>query len=128
MDDYTIERLITALSCSGCGNFFNDECIKILETQGDAVIVKLVCPVCGKKYALAFMDLSFPVYGAALEESFEHDVTFKDGSKDYDGEFEPGKEEKPGKITYDDVLEAHDYIQNFEEHWRRYVAKRKLIT
>ena len=29
------------------------------------------------------------------------------------------------KITYDDVLEAHDFIQNFEENWRRFLDNKK---
>jgi len=150
---YNIERLITLLSCSHCNEGFDESCISLLEINYDTVMVKIVCKNCGRKYILAFMDLNFSFFDATLgntsfetktskSESFEPDkaekkeeILYESLSEDYI--FDPGlyfeniKDIKTNtnknldKITYDDVLEAHDFIQNFEENWRRYMEKRK---
>lgn len=143
---YNIERLIGLLSCSHCGEHFDESCIGLLEISYDTVMVRIVCKNCGKKYILAFMDLNFSFFDAAFGMPLKADEDEKENAKepvknsskdDFDrvfaDEFNPGlysgcKNETPkelDKITYDDVLEAHEFIQNFEENWRRYLDKRK---
>ncbi len=146
---YNIERLIGLLSCSHCGESFDESCIGLLEISYDTVMVRIVCKNCGKKYVLAFMDLNFSFFDAAFgmplkadevserRERTEKEPIENSSNDDFDGvftdEFDPGlyfscKKETPkelDKITYDDVLEAHEFIQNFEENWRRYLDKRK---
>lgn len=148
---YNIERLINLLSCSHCGEHFDESCIGLLEISYDTVMVRIVCKNCGKKYVLAFMDLNFSFFDAAFgmplktDEAYNaQEYTEKEPAKkaaeedeifsaEFSGEFDPGlyfscKKETSkdlDKITYDDVLEAHEFIQNFEENWRRYLDKRK---
>ncbi len=145
---YNIERLISLLSCSHCGESFDESCIGLLEISYDTVMVRIVCKNCGKKYVLAFMDLNFTFFDAISgmsennnRELFNKEQTLDrkseaektDFSSSYTGEFDPGLYFECGqenmknlnKITYDDVLEAHEVIQNFEENWRRYLDKRK---
>lgn len=139
---YNIERLINLLSCSHCGTRFDESCIGLLEVSYDTVMVRIVCKECGKKYVLAFMDLNFSFFEASFGapsviESFS-ECNKKDTEQNNDilnGEevffdkfyFEDKKENSKclDKITYDDVLEAHEFIQNFEENWRRYLDKRQ---
>lgn len=148
---YNIEKLITLLTCSHCGCGFDESCIGLLEISYDTVMVRLVCKNCGKKYVLAFMDLNFSFFDAtfglqneiSMENSEKEDKSFifdekisneeKTPKTSFSDEFDSGfyfeyaKEtpKKLDKITYDDVLEAHEFIQNFEENWRRYLDRRK---
>ena len=150
-EDFNMEKVIPFLFCAQFGSNFDIECAKVLETGSDTVIIKVVCKGCGKKYALAFMDLTFPMFAQSLDDTdlgsdnicaaeFSKDnEDFKDTAKlDDEHCFEDENfaciSEKHkmaknlGKITYDDVLEAHDFIQNFEENWRRYLDRRKYNT
>lgn len=140
-NEHNIERLITLLSCSHCATNFDESCINLLEINYDTVMVKIVCKECGKKYILAFMDLNFSFFDATLGMPGAFEKSNKCEEKEetecempYVDIFDPGfyfedMKHKPcehlDKITYDDVLEAHDFIQNFEENWRRYMDKRK---
>lgn len=142
-DEFNIEKVLPFLFCTQCGSNFDIECAKILATGNDTVIVKVVCKGCGKKYALAFMDLTFPMFAQSINEtSFDTKIpseTLKNHNETTSLEDEHCFEETYSantsarhienknleKITYDDVLEAHDFIQNFEENWRRYLDKRK---
>ncbi len=138
---YNIERLINLLSCSHCGTGFDESCIGLLEVSYDTVMVRIVCKECGKKYVLAFMDLNFSffeaTFGAPLEaDAFKEDIKKEQNENNiledeefiFDKLYTDYKKEDIktlDKITYDDVLEAHEFIQNFEENWRRYMDKRQ---
>ena len=138
---YNNEKLINLLSCSHCGTSFDESCISLLEINYDTVMVKIVCKECGKKYVLAFMDLNFSFFDATLgmddafeelekceeKEEAERKTSYTD-IFDLGLYFEDTKHktyEHLDKITYDDVLEAHDFIQNFEENWRRFLDNKK---
>jgi len=143
-EEFNIEKVLPFLFCSQCGCNFDIECAKILATGNDTLIVKVVCKGCGKKYALAFMDLTFPMFAQSYPDTnaFEDESVCENvscGSENLSDEkycFEEQysaynmaghiQAKNLGKITYDDVLEAHDFIQNFEENWRRYLDKRKF--
>ncbi len=154
-EEFNIEKVLPFLFCAQCGCNFDADDAKLLVTGNDTVIVKVTCKGCGKKYALAFMDLTFPMFAQSYggEDNFEEteeefpgaDTAFSEemanNIKDEDYCFEEqysmgnlGKisakghiqEKNLGKITYDEVLEAHDFIQNFEENWRRYLDRRKF--
>ena len=145
-DEFNIEKMLPFLFCTQCGCNFDIECAKILATGNDTVIVKVVCKECGKKYALAFMDLTFPMFAQSIDEPAFDAKSTPDASESFDGiaSFENEhcfegiyssdnmvhhfETKNFGKITYDDVVEAHDFIQNFEENWRRYLDKRKYNT
>lgn len=141
-EEFNIEKILSFLLCAQCGCNFDPECAKILNTGNDTIIIKVTCNGCGKKYALAFMDLTFPMFAQSLDgaragsdTNFEAKETSKTTSLEDEHCFEENypyiskkhiKTKNLGKITYDDVLEAHDFIQNFEENWRRYMDKRNL--
>ena len=141
-DDFNIEKVLPFLFCAQCGCNFDIEDAKVLDTGNDTVIVKVVCKGCGKKYALAFMVLTFPMFAQSLDgkeagADFEIEETSETASLEDEHCFEEDypciskkhiEAKNLGKITYDDVLEAHDFIQNFEENWRRYMDKRNLNT
>lgn len=150
-EEFNIEKVLPFLFCAQCGCNFDIEYAKVLETGNDTVIVKVVCKCCGKKYALAFMDLTFPMFAQSYDDKTAASTSpecslggFSDVSSSNKADFEDEYyfEEKYStgnmaghiqaknleKITYDDVLEAHDFIQNFEENWRRYLDKRKFNT
>ncbi len=147
-EDFNIEKVLPLLFCSKCGCNFETDDAKILVTGNDTVIVKVTCKGCGKKYALAFMDLTFPMFAQSYggtedfeESAFETETCTESAIEQDDYCFEEKystgnlgnimghiQAKNLEKITYDDVLEAHDFIQNFEENWRRYLDRRKFNT
>ena len=84
-DEFNIEKMLPFLFCTQCGCNFDIECAKILATGNDTVIVKVVCKECGKKYALAFMDLTFPMFAQSIDEPAFDAKSTPDASESFDG-------------------------------------------
>ena len=83
-DEFNIEKMLPFLFCTQCGCNFDIECAKILATGNDTVIVKVVCKECGKKYALAFMDLTFPMFAQSIDEPAFDAKSTPDASESFD--------------------------------------------
>ncbi len=93
-------KLLENLCCSQCKTGFDDDCVFIKRMEDDMLVVQVVCKNCGKSFGLAFVGYS----QAAIKEPLE-------------------VISGPEAISYDDVIEAHRFIQNLDEHWQDYLPK-----
>lgn len=107
MSNNNIIRLISSMHCSCCNKRLDDKCITFQGQHGELTIIKISCKNCGKNFAIAFMGLI----------SDELDISLQQNDETYACSNEP--------INYDDVLNAHEFIQNIDENWRRFIDKRK---
>jgi len=85
-----IKTLFSTLCCSRCKNEFDKNSIKILKRDCDIMVCSLSCAKCGKNFG----DVVFN-FNRKSEKHLPLEII--EGS-------EP--------ITYDDVIEAHRFIQN----------------
>lgn len=95
-----LKVLFDNLCCSQCKTGFDEESIDIKREEDGLLVTHLVCRHCGKSFGVAFLGLS----GIEVKEPLE----IQDG---------------PEPINYDDVIDAHRFIKNLDEHWQDYIQK-----
>ena len=93
--------LFSNLCCSQCKNGFDEESIEIKRQEQGLLVVHLICRHCGKSFGVAFVGLS------NLEVKSEP-LEVQEGA-------EP--------ISYDDVIDAHRFIRDLDEHWQEHLPK-----
>ena len=97
-----IEKLFNNLCCSQCKNNFDENSIVIKREEEGLMVVNLQCSRCGKNFGIAFVGFT------------DIDV------KDYEAlEVQDG----PEPINYDDVIDAHRFIQSLEADWQKHLPK-----
>ena len=95
-----LKILFDNLCCSQCKTGFDEESIEIKREEDGLLVTHLVCQHCGKSFGIAFLGLS----GIEVKEPLE----IQDG---------------PEPINYDDVIDAHRFIKNLDEHWQDFLPK-----
>ena len=90
--------LFDNLCCSVCKNGFDEDSFEIKRNEDGLLVTHLVCKNCGKSFGVAFVGLS--------------DIDIKEPLEVMQG---------PDPIDYDDVIDAHRFIQNLDEHWQNYL-------
>ena len=97
-----IGKLFNNLCCSQCKNSFDENSITIKREEEGLTVIGLECQHCGKNFGVAFL-----------------------GFTDFDiNTYEPLEvQEGPDPINYDDVIDAHRFIQNLDEDWQKHLPK-----
>lgn len=99
-----IEKLFENLCCSQCRNGFDEDSITIKRQEEGLSVVQLECKHCGKSFGVAFLGLS--------------NIDVKN--------YEPLEVvEGPDPITFDDVIDAHRFIQELDGDWGKYLPKQR---
>ncbi len=96
--------LFKDLCCSRCKSDFDESSVQIVRQEPSMLVLKLVCPVCHKDFGIAFLGISASDF---INDSEERQVL-------------KIQEDLP-PITDDDVLNAHEFIKNLDEHWSKYL-------
>ena len=115
MEKKKILKMLNDLCCSDCRSDFDEDSIEIVRQEENLYVVRIICSNCNKSFGLAMMGLN--------------SVKFKDEIKqtkfnDDDLKFRIDMEDAP--ISYDDVLDAHEYIKNIDEHWQNFIKEKNL--
>lgn len=95
-----LKILFDNLCCSQCKAGFDEDSIEIKRREPGLLVTHLVCRNCGKSFGVAFLGLS----GIDIKEPLE-------------------VQQGPEPISYDDVIDAHRFIKNLDEHWQNYLPK-----
>ncbi|MDR1168893.1 MAG: hypothetical protein LBK53_08430 [Heliobacteriaceae bacterium] len=95
-----IEILFSNLCCSQCKSGFDENSIDIKREEAGLTVTHLECRRCGKKFGIAFIGFS----GLEVKEPLE-------------------VQEGPEPINYDDVIDAHRFIRELDEHWQEHLPK-----
>ena len=98
-------KFISGLKCSNCLSDFDEKSIRIMHSDDGFLVLKIFCPNCSKSFGLAFLGLG--------EDEIAKTVS-------------AGENALP--ITFDDVLDAHHYIQNLDENWKNFIQNTKMDT
>ncbi len=99
-----LQALFSNLCCSVCKSGFDENSIIIKREEPGLSVVNLVCQNCGKNFGVAFLGFS--------------NIEVKDESK-----LALEVQEGPDPISYDDVIDAHRFIKNLDEHWADHLPK-----
>ena len=69
------------------------------------LVTHLVCQNCGKSFGVAFVGIN----NIEVKTPSDLPLVVQDG---------------PEPINYDDVIDAHRFIKNLDEHWQDYLPKK----
>ncbi len=103
MDKSKLKKLFSGLCCSECKHDFDENAIFVKREEKNLLVLQIVCPECGKSFGLALLGTS----AISLKEEKEDD--------------ELVIQECPMPISYDDVLDAHHFIEKLEKDWTKYI-------
>lgn len=101
-----LQILFSNLCCSHCKCGFDENSIEIKRQEKGLMVTHLVCRNCGKSFGVAFVGLS------NIEVKNDNVLPLE-------------IQEGPAPISYDDVIEAHRFIKNLDEHWQDHLPKNK---
>lgn len=115
MEKKKFVKMLDELCCSECRASFDEDSIDIVRNEENLYVVKVVCSNCQKSFGLAMLGLN--------------SIDFKDEIKqinfsDDDLKFRIDVEDEP--ISYDDVLDAHEFIKNIDENWQNFIKEKNL--
>ena len=101
-----IDILFKNLCCSRCKSDFDEDSVKILRKEDLVTVINLKCNKCGKDFGTAFV-----------------------GTKNLNAEFFD-RDKTPLRmiddlppISKDDVIDAHEFLKELDEHWTKYLPK-----
>jgi len=104
--NFRIKRLFGNFCCSRCKEDFDENSVKILRNENGLCVIQLVCQNCRKSFGIAIL---------GLNESEIEDSIYK--KEDYPLEIQEGAP----PISYDDVLDAHNFIKNLSDDWAKHI-------
>lgn len=104
MDKTKLKKLFSGLCCSVCKHDFDEDAIFIKREEKDLLVIQVICPECGKNFGLALLGTD--------------SIDVKDKDDD-----ELVMQDCPLPINYDDVLDAHNFIDKLEKDWNKYIPE-----
>lgn len=102
-EDY-VKFVFSKMVCSCCDIQFTPECVEIIRVEENCALVKIVCTHCGRNYGIAVVGIE--TYEREREQE-EDKVIIPD---------------MPA-ITFDDVIEAHEFIDNMGADWMKHIPE-----
>lgn len=125
-----IQEHFAQLHCSNCDLSFSKESIKLIREEKDYWVVRVCCSNCSHSPGFAIVGIEYEsnqVYDkhkslrAKKEELSQVSETDIASELENDFDFEKIKFQNVPKITDDDVIDAHNFIQNLGEDWMKYL-------
>src|SRR5574344_332567 len=99
-----LSKLFSNMCCSKCGTDFGENSFEILRQEDSMIVFRAICPNCGKSFGVAFLGISnLKVKGRSDEQ------------------LTPQMQPCPKPIEADEVLDAHEYIKDFDSNWRDFI-------
>lgn len=99
-----IAVLFKELCCSQCKSDFDEESVLIMRQEDEMIVFKLICSNCGKSFGVAFLGIS--------------DFDLKGYSED---DLALNVQEGAAPIGVDDVLNAHKFIKELDDNWKKFI-------
>lgn len=93
------------MCCSECKADFNEDSVFTLRKEKNLTVLQIVCQNCGKSFGIALL-------GGCDE---------KDNANHPQEELALQVQNGPDAICYDDVIDAHNFFQNLDEGWEKYI-------
>ncbi len=105
-----IQKLLASMRCSKCASNFEEDSFSVMRNEDGLFVLQIKCKKCNKGFGMALLGLD-------KEEILDSiNVDFEKTEK---------RSDSPEVIDYDDILDAHEFIQNLEENWKKYMDKKK---
>lgn len=99
-----LSALFENLCCSVCKSGFDEDSFVIKREEPGLTVTHLICKNCGKNYGVAFLGFS----DIEVKNTDNIALEVKEGA---------------APINYDDVIDAHKFIKDLDEHWADHLPK-----
>jgi len=103
MNKAKLKKLFSGMCCNVCKHDFDEDAIFIKREEKNLLVLQIICPECGKSFGIALLG--------------SDSVGVKEDKPDDALVFQ----ECPKPISYDDVLDAHHFIDKLEKDWSKYI-------
>lgn len=103
-------------TCRFCNQHYTADGIKLLRQEPGSLIVKIVCNICNRALGVAIIGTAGEP--RRREAVYPPEWTRKDSAKFV---------HQPA-ITYDDVLDAHEFFSQLESDWTKYLPVSTVAT
>jgi hypothetical protein len=103
-------------TCRFCNQHYTADGIKLLREEPGSLIVKIACSICGRALGVA-------IIGTATEPK-RREVTYPLEWTRRDC----AKLAQKSPITYDDVLDAHEFFSRLDSDWTKYLPTSVTAT
>lgn len=104
-----LATLFKDLCCSVCKADFDEKSVVTMReeknTDGEMIVFKLNCQKCGKSFGVAFLGVS----NVELKNYSDDDLVLH-------------VQEGAAPISADEVLDAHKFIKEFDENWKKFIS------
>ena len=100
MEKHKVVKLFSNMCCSSCRHDVDEDSIFIKRQDKHLMVLQIVCTECGKSFGLAFLGTNS--IGEKEDDAFQ-------------------MVDCPLPISYDDVLNAHHFIDKLEKDWNKYI-------
>lgn len=112
--------------CRHCDNNFTADGIELIREEPGMVVVRVACCNCGQPLGIALVGMSGGGSQKAQHRSarslppIEEDIPYPaDWSKN-----DIQRLAKGSRISYDDVLDAHEFFSSLGDDWQKYLPKK----
>ena len=109
-----INDFFSHVKCSHCHEFFKEDSIELVRQEANNIVVRISCTNCGKNLGLAILGIDRKEYKNSLKFSEET-------AENNDMPISVNAEKDP--ITYDDVIEAHQFFSELGDDWAKYLPE-----
>ncbi|MEW5821037.1 MAG: hypothetical protein AB1782_12670 [Cyanobacteriota bacterium] len=102
-----VKNFFSSMHCSKCHNLLKPDGITLLREESNFYVVKIICIDCNQPVGLA-------IVGIQPREPKEYTIE----KEDY---IEKGPDNNAPPITYDDVIDAHQFFSNLGSDWSKHI-------
>ena len=108
MDEDLIKKLVASIKCGACGQRYDVDNINVLGHQEDLWFVNAICPACQTRCLVA---------AVIKEEKIPQLITDLT-------EAEIDRFRNAGKLTADEVLDMHNFLNDFDGDFSQLLSQR----
>jgi len=127
---HLIKEYFQQRSCKHCCRNFSSDGIELIREEPGMVVVRVGCSGCGQPLGIALVGMSSggtPKQMPAPQMRKQAVLPPIDQDILYPAEWSKGdiqRLSKTSRITYDDVLDAHEFFANLGDDWSKLLPKR----
>jgi len=114
MDYYNfISDFFLHVKCSKCDQLYKEDCLEFVRKEDNSIVLRISCTTCGHNLGLV-------IFGVDKNE-YKTSMKFTENSENKEVPVSISSDKDP--ISYDDVIEAHDFFASLESDWAKYLPK-----
>jgi len=110
-----IKEFFSNIRCTQCHNFFDEESISLVRHDNNYTVVRVTCSKCGKNIGLAMLGLD--------KDSIKKSMEQLNSPGDIETSIELSDADDP--ITYDDVIDAHNFFYSLGSDWYKHLPRKE---